>query len=202
MSFPLMVVLASLLLAPWVGAAEKVEEESPETLATGIYRKGFRFTTADERFSIRFMGAAQLRYTYGWLDERVEGNSIDFSNFYLRRARLWFDFLSPRRLEIVGRYAQIQRLRAPSITAAMNSGLGFASIRSATGDLHHALERRIRELTLGLNLYLSRDHQHKVFVDTSRLTREFAGFVGGDEGLGAPPDQRDTRVRAMLQLKF
>ena len=54
------------------------------------YDLGFKLTTADERFSLRLWGALQLRYTYLDYDERVEGNETDYSNFYMRRARVWF----------------------------------------------------------------------------------------------------------------
>ena len=53
-----------------------------------------------------------------------------------------------------------------------------------------------------MSLYLSNDHQHKVSVDVSRLTREFAGWVDGETLGPAPEDQQGTRVRAVVQLKF
>ncbi len=53
------------------------------------YDLGFTFTTEDQRFSLRLWGGAQLRYTYLDYDQRVEGNNTDYSNFYVRRARLW-----------------------------------------------------------------------------------------------------------------
>jgi hypothetical protein len=78
---PVVVVLLTMAAS---GSAEV-----PDSVAES-YDLGFKLTTADERFSLRLWGAIQLRYTYLDYDERVEGNETDYSNFYLRRARLWF----------------------------------------------------------------------------------------------------------------
>jgi len=111
-------------------------------------------------------------------------------------------FVRPKRLELVGRYAELRRLKYPSIEAAFNSGLGLARVRDPEGELQEAVERKIRELTFGVNYYISGDHQHKVFVDVSRLAREFAGFVNDGQLFGAPEEQLDYRFRMMLQVKF
>jgi hypothetical protein len=54
------------------------------------YDLGFKLVTQDERFSLRLWGAIQFRYSYVDYDQRVLGNDTDYSNFYMRRARLWF----------------------------------------------------------------------------------------------------------------
>jgi len=54
------------------------------------YDLGFKFATKDQRFSLRLWGAIQFRYSYVDYDERVRGNDTDYSNFYMRRARVWF----------------------------------------------------------------------------------------------------------------
>ena len=69
-------------------AAVKV---SPNALTKNTYGQGFTFTTQDNRFSLRIQGAVQFRYTYMKYDREVSGNTTDYSNFMLRRARLWFD---------------------------------------------------------------------------------------------------------------
>ena len=90
-------------------------------------------------------------------------------------------FVRPKRLEVVGRYAEIRRLRDPNVEAALNTGLGLARIRDSEGEPQEAVERQIRELTFGVNYYISGDHQHKVFCDFSRLSREFAGLVNNGQ---------------------
>jgi len=82
--------LLALTAAASARAEEPVVTPGP-TAIQGIYGKGFRFATEDGRFSIRLAAAIQLRYSYVWYDERIEGNETDYSNFHLRRARLWWD---------------------------------------------------------------------------------------------------------------
>jgi len=110
----------------------------------------------------------------------------------------------PGKLEVVGRYAEIERLKDPTVAAAQGSGLGTANIRVglSEGEPVYAigLERRINEVTVGVNLYLNSGHRHKVSIDLSRLTREFAADpAAGVEALEA---QRDTRIRTSLQFVF
>lgn len=76
-------LLIALMLA--VPGAAEILDDVAET-----YDLGFKLTTADQRFSLRLWGAIQFRYTYLDFDERVEGNETDYSNFYMRRARIWF----------------------------------------------------------------------------------------------------------------
>jgi phosphate-selective porin len=78
---PVVVVLLAIATSGWAGIPDDVAE---------TYDLGFKLTTADERFSLRLWGALQLRYTYLDYDERVEGNETNYSNFYMRRARVWF----------------------------------------------------------------------------------------------------------------
>ncbi len=72
------------------GSAETGDEETDTSNNVAeTYDLGFKFTTEDQRFSLRLWGGLQLRYTYLDYDQRVEGNETDYSNFYIRRARLW-----------------------------------------------------------------------------------------------------------------
>lgn len=118
------------------------------------------------------------------------------------RAQLGY-FVKPKKLEVVGRYAQMQRLKDPTVEAARNSGLGFAQVKHASGAFQDAVEDTLNELTFGFNIYLSgAGHQHKLFFDYSRLSRSFAGFVTAGALAGSPDDQKDDRFRTMLQFKF
>lgn len=112
-------------------------------------------------------------------------------------------FVKPATIEAVGRYAEIERLANPTYSAVQNSGLGFAAVDDGAGGFVDAAEKKLRETTFGFNYYLAgAGHQHKIAVDYSHLTREFAGFVVGATLAGSVPEQKDDRVRAMLQLRF
>jgi hypothetical protein len=112
-------------------------------------------------------------------------------------------FIKPKVVELVGRYAALQRLMNPTVAKVMASGLGFARVKSSSGVFQDAAEHEIRELTFGVSWFLSgAAHQHKVMMDCSHLTRDFSGFVSGTSLAGRVPDQKDDRVRAMVQLKF
>jgi hypothetical protein len=66
------------------------DEKDPRSIAGLRYDQGFNLSTADNRFAIRISAAAQFRYSYVDYDDKVQGNEEDYSNFYLRRARLWW----------------------------------------------------------------------------------------------------------------
>jgi hypothetical protein len=72
-------------------AAATAKPVSPTALTKNSYGGGFRMTTENGKYSMRIMAAAQFRYTYMNYDDRVSGNTEDYSNFYMRRARVWFD---------------------------------------------------------------------------------------------------------------
>lgn len=104
-------------------------------------------------------------------------------------------FVKPSKVEIVARYAQIERLQDPTAEAVTNSGMGFVNVWN--GDAYvAAIEKQISEITAGVNFYYGK-HQHKLFFDLSQLTREFAEYQGY-----TPDDQEDIRFRTMLQFKF
>jgi hypothetical protein len=56
----------------------------------GVYDNGFRLSTADGSFSLLINAGIQLRYTYAEYDDQTSGNEDGYSNFYMRRARLWW----------------------------------------------------------------------------------------------------------------
>ena len=104
-------------------------------------------------------------------------------------------FVVPTRIEVVARVAQMQRLKDPTAAAVTNSGLGFVSVKVGNAYVN-AMEKNLNELTAGINFYFNK-HQHKLFFDVSRLTREFAFYQGI-----RPSEQSDSRFRSMVQLKF
>jgi len=110
------------------------------------------------------------------------------------RASLGY-FVVPRRFEIVARAASIERLSGATEQTATASGLGLARVR-VDGEIVSAVERRIDELTAGVNLLLD-GHRHKLAADVSRLSRSFAAT-----GAVRPDDQVDWRFRTMYQLKI
>ncbi len=105
-------------------------------------------------------------------------------------------FVKPKRIEIVGRVSQVQRLEDPTPAKVTNSGLGFVQVWNGSS-YATTMEKTLTEATLGLNFYFGTGHQHKLFFDGSRLGRSFAPYQGF-----APADQRDTRFRTMLQFRI
>lgn len=83
------VLVPLLLIALPAFADEDGQEEGPNRVKV-VYDEGFRLDTADGRFALRLNGLIQFRYSYVDYDERVRDNQTDYSNFYMRRARLYF----------------------------------------------------------------------------------------------------------------
>jgi hypothetical protein len=59
------------------------------TKLEAVYDNGFKLSSRDNRFSLKLYGAIQFRYTLLDYDRLVAGNSTTYSNFFLRRARVW-----------------------------------------------------------------------------------------------------------------
>jgi hypothetical protein len=115
-------------------------------------------------------------------------------------------FLKPRKYEVVGRFAQIERLKDPSYRRVIDSGLGTVEVLDGAG-YAQALERKISEISIGFNWFLDNWHQHKLQFDLSRLERSFVADPDADiDGEPVPiekaGDQEDFRFRAMVQLYF
>jgi len=83
-------VLALLVLVVVPVAAEEAGAEEQGNLLTAKYDKGFRFTTPDGAYSLRLNGLIQGRYTYVDYDPEIRYNQDSYSNFFVRRARLYF----------------------------------------------------------------------------------------------------------------
>lgn len=115
-------------------------------------------------------------------------------------------FVIRHRCEVVARYATVERLVDPTYNRALFSGLGIAHVDAGAG-LAPTLEKRLDELSLGLNWFFDGGHRHKIQADLSLLRRSFAGdadaVVNGEPTvILAAPDQQDRRLRVQLQLVF
>ncbi len=87
-------VYLAIIVMYWLFAVAPViagEAEDPENSKVKMtYDKGFTLTTEDNRFELKINGAVAFRYSYVDYDNTVSGNESDYSNFYMRRARLYF----------------------------------------------------------------------------------------------------------------
>ncbi len=68
----------------------KTPKKSQENPFGVFYDQGFRFATSDGKFALRINGLLQVRYTYVDYDPMIRFNQEDYSNFFVRRARLYF----------------------------------------------------------------------------------------------------------------
>jgi len=87
--FPLVVLMVSSGFVQPVTAEEGDEEKAPNSILAK-YDKGFRFSTKDNAYALRINGGIQIRYTYVDYDPAIRYNQEDYSNFFVRRARLYF----------------------------------------------------------------------------------------------------------------
>jgi hypothetical protein len=85
----LVIVLILLLsMAPWVVAEDDTEDT--KNILRVFYDRGFRLGSAGDAFSLRINGLLQIRYSYVDYDPAIRYNQEDYSNFFVRRARLYF----------------------------------------------------------------------------------------------------------------
>ncbi len=83
------VLIAFSMIAAPVAADEAKDEKSPNSILAK-YDKGFRFATKDNAFALRMNGLLQIRWSYVDYDPAIRYNQEDYSNFFVRRARLYF----------------------------------------------------------------------------------------------------------------
>jgi len=81
-------VLVLLVTSTFPAAAE--EESAKEKPLRVFYDQGFRLATTDGAFSLRINGLLQTRYSFVDYNPMIRFNEQDYSNFYVRRARLYF----------------------------------------------------------------------------------------------------------------
>jgi len=181
------VLEASVFLVAALGAlvpvayAEDPAEDKINPLRV-FYDQGFRFGSAGDAFSLRINGLLQIRYSYVDYDPAIRYNQEDYSNFFVRRARLYFSGHAgnPRFTYFV--HVQLE----PS--QGLNSNDLW--VEYSFSDM----------LRLGAG-------RNKVALDVSRLERQFvadpdAVIDGVVTPIAKAPDQVDWRVRAMVQLVF
>lgn len=155
-------------------------------------------------FMLRYRGfSADVEWseeTYDLGTVRTTGGSV-IGDYEFDREGIRYAFgymVVPKKVEIVARYAEIERLSGGTVEDAIISGLGLATIG---GDSY--LERKIYEHTVGVNWYLNQGHQHKFFIDYTQLTRELdLVYDETTKASHSSLDQEDDRFRAMLQFKF
>lgn len=82
--------IVGLLLLTAVSWSAAGDEEPPSNPLRVFYDRGFRLETNDGRFALRLNGLLQVRYTDVDYDPLIRSNQEDYSNFYVRRARLFF----------------------------------------------------------------------------------------------------------------
>ncbi|MDH5202443.1 MAG: porin [Nitrospirota bacterium] len=140
---------------------------------------------------IRYRGfSMDAEYGYDRLEQKREGGHT-WERFGYR-----FDtgyFLIPRKFEVVARYAHLERMKDNTVEKSLASGLGLVSVNGGT---NNAIEDSLKEYTIGLNYYVL-DHNMKLFVDYSYLTRE---FIPIPTATAPVDDQHDHRFRTMMQF--
>ena len=75
---------------------KKVVEADKKGIQAG-YDKGFYIKTPDENFLLKTNLFLQFRYTYLDFDRTVNANDEDWSNFFVRRARVFFSGNAPNK---------------------------------------------------------------------------------------------------------
>ena len=70
--------------------AEDGDEEKATNSILAKYDKGFHFSTKDDAYALRINGGIQVRWTYVDYEPMIRYNQEDYSNFFVRRATLYF----------------------------------------------------------------------------------------------------------------
>ncbi len=83
-------LLVAIAVVAVASMAKADDGEKPNNTLRVFYDQGFRLESTDGRFSLRLNGLLQTRYTYVDYDPAIRFNQEDYSNFYVRRARLFF----------------------------------------------------------------------------------------------------------------
>jgi outer membrane murein-binding lipoprotein Lpp len=104
-------------------------------------------------------------------------------------------FIVPKKLEVVSRYAYVERVKDNDRTKSLTSGLGLVSVDGGT---FNAVEDDLMEYSAGINYYFD-GHRLKFSTDYSYLVRELSPAVAG---AGSISDQHDNRIRTMFQLFY
>ena len=84
------ITITVLLILGTVPIAAEEEAEEKGTTLRVFYDKGFRLGSPKDAFSLRINGLLQVRYSSVDYDPTTRFNDREYSNFYVRRARLYF----------------------------------------------------------------------------------------------------------------
>ena len=84
------ITITVLLILGTVPIAAEEEAEEKGTTLRVFYDKGFRLGSPEDAFSLRINGLMQVRYSSVDYDPTTRFNDREYSNFYVRRARLYF----------------------------------------------------------------------------------------------------------------
>lgn len=83
--------LALFVMFVVVAPCAAADDADPEKKSFPVfYDQGFRLGSLGDAFSLRINGLLQVRYTYVDYDPMIRNNQEDYSNFFVRRARLYF----------------------------------------------------------------------------------------------------------------
>jgi hypothetical protein len=83
------VVVAVVVLLSVTGRSTAQDLSTQSDFAPLGYKGGYVMSSEDGKFQLRLTAGIQMRYTYVDYDHEVVGNESDYSNFFIRRARLW-----------------------------------------------------------------------------------------------------------------
>jgi hypothetical protein len=83
-------ILVAVLLTTAPAVVAEDISNAKETPLRVFYDQGFRLATSDGAFVLRLNGLLQMRYSYVDYDPLIRFNQQDYSNFFVRRARLYF----------------------------------------------------------------------------------------------------------------
>jgi len=143
---------------------------------------------------LRYRGfSMDAEYGYDRLEQEREGG-YTWDRFAYRLDTGYF--IIPKKIEIVARYAYVERMNDNDVAKSNASGLGLVSVNGGT---NNAIEKNLQEYTLGLNYYFY-GHNLKLFVDYSYLIRDFTRVPGAT--VPVDDDQHDNRFRTMMQFYF
>ena len=185
-------------LSMWAAAYTDSEVHNKDAAGTAVAA----YDATDTGFNVSMMMvykglSAEAEYGEDSYEMERDGLSRDSYDRNAYRVQVGF-FVVPKKVEIVARYSQVERLEDATPEAVAESGLGFVDVWNDDTDAYQkTIEDTLTELTAGVNFYLHRGHQHKLFFDISQLSRSFQAYNGF-----APDDQDDIRFRSMLQFKF
>jgi hypothetical protein len=84
------VILFAVLLGATLSVVAEDTADHKEKPLRVFYDRGFRLATSDGAFLLRLNGLLQTRYSYVDYDPMIRFNQEDYSNFFVRRARLYF----------------------------------------------------------------------------------------------------------------